>query len=79
LALNGTLTTIYAADYSAKNVKVLSYPVGNLIATLGSANGITDPYGVALGPPNARLVAEAGMLAIEQPHQRRPGKFFNHR
>jgi hypothetical protein len=32
----------------ARRLRILG--ISHLIATLGSANGTTDPYGVALGP-----------------------------
>ncbi len=50
LALSLDQTQLYVADYGAATVTVLGYPSGTLITTLGSANGLTDPESVAVGP-----------------------------
>jgi DNA-binding beta-propeller fold protein YncE len=36
-------TQVYVTDRGAKDVRVLTYPGGTNVATLGSANGLTDP------------------------------------
>jgi hypothetical protein len=43
VTLNKKEKEAYVADYAAADVQVLSYPSGSNIATLGSANGLSDP------------------------------------
>ncbi len=50
LALSADQKTLYVADYGGSTLTVLTYPKGNFVTSLGSANGLTDPDGVALGP-----------------------------
>jgi DNA-binding beta-propeller fold protein YncE len=46
VALTKDNKTLYVADYGTGKVKVLKYPSGALIKTLGSGNGLSDPIGV---------------------------------
>jgi hypothetical protein len=50
LALSLDQSLLYVADYGAASVTVMSYPSGTLVTTLGIANGLTDPQGIAAGP-----------------------------
>jgi|GEM_PF-3728529 len=50
LALSSDQTLLYVADYGGATLTVLSYPSGTFVTSLGSANGLTDPEGVAIGP-----------------------------
>ncbi|MBV8433451.1 MAG: hypothetical protein JO029_04120 [Candidatus Eremiobacteraeota bacterium] len=50
LALSLDQSLLYVADYGAATVSVLTYPSGTLVTTLGFANGLSDPQGVAGGP-----------------------------
>ena len=50
LALSADQSLLYVADYGGATVTVLSYPTGSYVTSLGSANGLTDPEGVAIGP-----------------------------
>ena len=50
VALNRGNTLMFVTDIGAKTVSVLSYPGGGLITTLGSAQGLSRPYGVATYP-----------------------------
>ena len=50
LALSADQKTLFVADYGGSTLTVLSYPKGDFVTSLGSANGLTDPDGVALGP-----------------------------
>jgi DNA-binding beta-propeller fold protein YncE len=49
-ALNKEQNLIFVADPINASVTVLSYPGGTLLQTLGSANGLSDPVGVAAYP-----------------------------
>ena len=50
LALSADQKSLYVADYGGATVTVLSYPKGTYVTSLGSANGLTDPESVAIGP-----------------------------
>ncbi len=51
LALSSDQKLLYVADYGGATLTVFSYPTGTLLgSSLGSANGLTDPKGVAIGP-----------------------------
>ena len=41
---------IYVADPQGYDVTVLTYPDGYFVQSLSSGNGVTQPFGVALGP-----------------------------
>jgi hypothetical protein len=49
-ALNGTNTLIFVTQPSVNTIAVDKYPSGTPITTLGQANGLNDPYGVAAWP-----------------------------
>jgi hypothetical protein len=51
-ALNKKQNELFVANLGAKNLKVLAYPACTLIATLGSANGLSEPGGVAASITN---------------------------
>jgi hypothetical protein len=53
-ALNKKQDTIFVADVGNANVQVLTYPAGSLLQTLGSANGLSDPAGVAAYPQSKK-------------------------
>jgi hypothetical protein len=50
IALNKKSSLLYVADPGNADVAVVSYPSGTLLTTLGSANGLSDPAGVAAYP-----------------------------
>jgi hypothetical protein len=50
VALNKTNTLVFVADVANANVPVDNYPSGSNVTTLGAANGISDPAGVATNP-----------------------------
>ena len=50
LALAPNQKQLYVADYGGSTLTVLSYPGGKFVTALGAKNGLTDPYGVAVGP-----------------------------
>jgi hypothetical protein len=50
VALNKTNTLVFVADQANFDVVVDNYPSGSNVTTLGSANGISQPYGVATNP-----------------------------
>jgi hypothetical protein len=50
IALNKKGNLLYVADPGNADVAVVSYPSGTLITTLGAANGLSDPAGVAAYP-----------------------------
>jgi hypothetical protein len=50
LALNKKQTLLFNVDTGAETVTVYKYPSGTLVTTLGTANGITNPAGVADSP-----------------------------
>ena len=47
ITLNALGTLLYVADPAAPDVAVIKYPHGGTYATLGSGNGLTQPFGVA--------------------------------
>lgn len=49
-ALNKKQNLMFVADDAAAEVFVVSYPSGTPVTTLGSANGLSDPAGVAAYP-----------------------------
>jgi len=50
VALNRVKHLLYVADVGNADVAVLDYPSGSLVTTLGGANGLSDPAGVATYP-----------------------------
>jgi hypothetical protein len=50
LALNKKQTLLFNVDTGAETVTIYKYPSGTLVTTLGTANGITNPAGVADSP-----------------------------
>ena len=50
LAPSSDQKSLYVADYGGAALTVLSYPSGTFVKSLGSAYGLTDPEGVAIGP-----------------------------
>jgi hypothetical protein len=50
VALNESNSHVYVADPGASDVVVDKYPSGTAVTTLGSANGLSDPAGVATTP-----------------------------
>jgi len=50
VALNEANGLMFVADPGAADVAVDKYPSGTAVKTLGSANGLSDPYGVAALP-----------------------------
>jgi hypothetical protein len=47
VALTAKDALLFVADPAAADVVVVKYPTGSSYATLGSSNGLSDPYGVA--------------------------------
>jgi hypothetical protein len=52
LCLNKKQNLLFVADNAAEDVVVVNYPAGGVVTTLGAANGLSDPAGVACDPPS---------------------------